>query len=377
MTDPEPVVSLPIPFAVSLMLPVVPVAPPRLPLTSFPDPPTPELVPVVPLAPGRFVPVALVPSVDVREPPGVRVPSVVVREPPGVSVPSVVVVLDVVDGDGEGEPSVPDVAPGTVPVAAPELVPVAPLPVPPDPVAPPVAPLPVPPVAASAVAESAAKIARVTGFVLMRSPFLFSLVTKQGECHAIAGTWIECSSERRRLPMTTSHRPEPTRDRMDEIAHLAKCIKDVEFAMLTTVAEDGTLHSRPMATQATDFDGTLWFFTRDDAPKASEIRHDAHVNVAYVDPKSHAYVSISGKGRLNRDRSRIESLWRPQYRAWFPEGVDDPHLALLEITVQSAQLWNPPTSPVVHLFGMAKAILTGKPARPGGNEKLDLERKAG
>jgi len=46
-----------------------------------------------------------------------------------------------------------------------------------------------------------------------------------------------------------------TRDQM--IAKVAGLIKDIDIAMMTTEAEDGLLHSRPMATQKTEFDGTL------------------------------------------------------------------------------------------------------------------------
>jgi len=39
-------------------------------------------------------------------------------------------------------------------------------------------------------------------------------------------------------------------------------------AMLTTVASDGSLRSRPMVTPDADFDGELWFFTRYNSPKS-------------------------------------------------------------------------------------------------------------
>jgi general stress protein 26 len=41
---------------------------------------------------------------------------------------------------------------------------------------------------------------------------------------------------------------------------LADKIKDVRIAMMTTAEADGTMHSRPMATQEKEFDGDLWFF---------------------------------------------------------------------------------------------------------------------
>ncbi len=49
----------------------------------------------------------------------------------------------------------------------------------------------------------------------------------------------------------------------DDIQKLRELIKDIDIGMLTTVQPDGTLHSRPMSNQssASNFDGTLWFFT--------------------------------------------------------------------------------------------------------------------
>jgi general stress protein 26 len=47
----------------------------------------------------------------------------------------------------------------------------------------------------------------------------------------------------------------------EDVEKLAKLIKGIKFAMLTTALPDGSLRSRPMATQNTAFDGTLWFFT--------------------------------------------------------------------------------------------------------------------
>jgi hypothetical protein len=47
--------------------------------------------------------------------------------------------------------------------------------------------------------------------------------------------------------------------------------------------------------------------------------------------------------------------------AWFPNGVDDPDLALLEVQVTKAEYWDSPSSPVVALVGFVKALATGKP----------------
>ena len=122
-------------------------------------------------------------------------------------------------------------------------------------------------------------------------------------------------------------------DRDENIKKLHELIKDIRFAMLTTIEEDGTLRSRPMATQEFDFDGDLWFFTYGSAHKVEEVQHNQHVNISYAEPKDQKYVSVSGTAQLVRDRQKIEDLWNPLFKAWFAKGLDEPDLALLKLTL--------------------------------------------
>ncbi len=105
-------------------------------------------------------------------------------------------------------------------------------------------------------------------------------------------------------------------------------ISDVRPTMMTTVEADGTLRARPMWTQGDSFDGSLWFFTADDAPKAEELERNPHVCLAYGKPDDDLFVSVSGRASVVRDRAKIDELWNRFAEAWFPEGKDDPHLAL-------------------------------------------------
>lgn len=159
----------------------------------------------------------------------------------------------------------------------------------------------------------------------------------------------------------------------EDVKKLAKLIKGIQMAMLTTATPDGALRSRPMATQQTDFDGALWLFTQADSGKVDEIRADQRVNVSYADPSDNCYVSVSGTAAIVRDRAKAKSLWTELHRAWFPKGLDDPNLALLRIDVNDAEYWDGPSSKVVQLAGFVKAMVTGKPATDiGENKKIHL-----
>ncbi|MCY1017548.1 pyridoxamine 5'-phosphate oxidase family protein [Pyxidicoccus sp. MSG2] len=162
------------------------------------------------------------------------------------------------------------------------------------------------------------------------------------------------------------------KDTHEVVQHFGDLIKGIKVAMMTTVEEDGSLRSRPMWTHDRDFDGELWFFTREHSPKVGEVEHDHHVSLAYSDPTRDRYVSVSGRCRLVLDKQKARELWNPTLKAWFPDGLDDPELALLCVRVERAEYWDTPNSRMVQLAGMVKAALTGETYKPGDNQKLDM-----
>jgi general stress protein 26 len=160
-------------------------------------------------------------------------------------------------------------------------------------------------------------------------------------------------------------------NRSESIAKLKELLEGIDFCMLTTI-DGGVLRSRPMSTQQFEADGDLWFFTSDNTHKVEEIEKDNRVNVAYSKPDDNTYVSVSGRAELLKDRAKIEELWNPIHKAWFPEGKDDPHLALLRVEVEQAEYWESSSSTLVQLFGFVKALATGESAHGGENKKIEL-----
>lgn len=156
----------------------------------------------------------------------------------------------------------------------------------------------------------------------------------------------------------------------DDMVTIAKLVKASKIALLTTVTPSGQLHSRPLATQEADFDGDLWFFTQDPSSKVDDIRSNDQVNAAFESGKG--YLSVSGSATLVHDRSKIDELWSPAVSAWFPDGKDDPTVALIKISAQSAEYWASDEPGVVSVFKIAKAALTGGQPDVGENKSVDL-----
>jgi general stress protein 26 len=150
-------------------------------------------------------------------------------------------------------------------------------------------------------------------------------------------------------------------ENQNPIEKVKKLIHGIRIAMLTTVDTDGSIRGRPMATQDTDFDGTLWFFTRASSHKVEEATRNFQVGAQYSDPDGQRYVSLSGKAELVQDKATLKAKWSPLVKAWFPKGLEDPELALLKIDVVRGEYWDAPSSKIVELVGLAKATLTGQP----------------
>lgn len=159
--------------------------------------------------------------------------------------------------------------------------------------------------------------------------------------------------------------------RTESIEKLKKLIEDIDFCMLTTIEGD-RLKSRPMSTQQFEFDGDLWFFSSENTHKVDDIKNDPRVNVAYSQPGEDRYVSVSGRAEVVRDRAKIEELWSPVLKAWFPEGLDDPSLCLLKVAVDEAEYWDTPSGKIVQLVGFVKALATGQEMEVGDHARISF-----
>jgi general stress protein 26 len=153
---------------------------------------------------------------------------------------------------------------------------------------------------------------------------------------------------------------------------VAGLIRGSKLAMLTTTAPDGTLTSRPMGLQETDFDGSLWFFLEHSSRKVAHIAVHPQVNVTVSAPVSATWVSLTGTGTVVDDPARKRELWNAGVEAWFPHGPDDTNIALLKVEASSAEYWDSPSGRLATLISFAKAKITGERYSGGENETVTM-----
>ena len=164
----------------------------------------------------------------------------------------------------------------------------------------------------------------------------------------------------------------------EKLGQLYELIDDIEIALMTTRRADGSLVSRPMATQARAEGSDLWFVTNAETAKIDEIETDPHVNLAYYKNGTYEFVSVSGIARLSRDPQRIRELYSPDWRAWFGDegcarngGPEDPRLMLVLVEAHSATYLKARHGKAITLFNVVKGVVTGERPEVGTTGELN------
>lgn len=175
--------------------------------------------------------------------------------------------------------------------------------------------------------------------------------------------------------MAKEHRDEREGEELPvskKLEQLYELIDGIEVAMFTTRRPDGSLVSRPMQTQARRAGTDLWFMTSLESGKVDELNAYPDVNLAYYKDGTREFVSVSGHASVSQDRAMIRQLYKPDWGAWLGDeggdrdgGPDDPRIALIEVTAESATYLKSNSPRVIALFKVAKAIISGNPPKAG------------
>ncbi len=151
-------------------------------------------------------------------------------------------------------------------------------------------------------------------------------------------------------------------DKNNSFQHdLWEMIKDIKFAMVTHRHSDGSLHSHPLTTQNRSLKegDPLYFFVSKKTEVGQRLQADGNVCVAYGDLKEDRWISISGMATISQDMGKKKELFNAFAKAWFPGGVEDPDLELVQVEIRDAEFWDVKESKTAQLLKMATAAVTG------------------
>lgn len=129
-------------------------------------------------------------------------------------------------------------------------------------------------------------------------------------------------------------------------------------------------HTQPMTAFVERKTNQIWLFTRTDTELAREIAEGK--SAMFVFQQRDFQACIGGQLTLQHHTDRIEKYWNAVVAAWYPEGKADPHLTLLCLDCDDAQVWISQGGPVKFVWEIAKANATHKTPDVGGSASLNF-----
>lgn len=161
-------------------------------------------------------------------------------------------------------------------------------------------------------------------------------------------------------------------EKQQNIKKIQDLLSSSKVCMMSTYANGTGIHTRPMVYQQIEDDGTIWFFTNEYSPKVEEISVNNEISLCFINESESNYLILKGKASLSNDEQKMKELFNPIVNAWFPNGLDDPKLALLKVDLTSAEYWDNSSSTMVFLFNVAKALFSDSIYNEGEHGKINL-----
>lgn len=158
----------------------------------------------------------------------------------------------------------------------------------------------------------------------------------------------------------------------EAIAKFRDLVEAVNICMFTTVDNNLNIMSRPMWTAEIDEEGNAWFFTNEFSEKIQEVSKDNVVNLIYSHPGKNIYVNVKGTCTVIIDRKKMEELWKPSMKTWFPDELEDAKICLVKVVTENAYYWNTSSSKMSLFFQTIKAIAKGEKYKEEEVGKLNL-----
>ena len=136
---------------------------------------------------------------------------------------------------------------------------------------------------------------------------------------------------------------------MKTLADIAEAMRDIDFCMLVSRTDDGSIGGRPMSNnREVEFEGTSWFFTFDHHRSAQDIARDPSIGLSYqgsagllgVVGKPGMFIHVEAEAKLVRDKTKFAEHWDKSLDMWFKQGVDTPGLVLIEALAKRIHYWD-------------------------------------
>ena len=130
------------------------------------------------------------------------------------------------------------------------------------------------------------------------------------------------------------------------IDDISEAMRDIDFCLLSTRAENGAIAARPMSNnREVDYDGDSYFFTWADSRTVQDIARDPQVGLGFQGKgglmgKPGMFIAVEAAAEVVRDKDEFAAHWTKDLDRWFEQGVDTPNLAMIKAHASRIHYWD-------------------------------------
>lgn len=125
-----------------------------------------------------------------------------------------------------------------------------------------------------------------------------------------------------------------------KLAELQNLMKKIDFCQMTTIDGRGRLQSRPMSNNKdVEYNGSSWFFCMEDTDKVKHLKNNNNVTLNFQG-EDMLFIECSGKGKVIRDKSKMQKHWTPDLDTWFKDGIDTKGLVMIKVEAKVIRYWH-------------------------------------
>lgn len=148
----------------------------------------------------------------------------------------------------------------------------------------------------------------------------------------------------------------------DQLLAIAREImKEADYCFFMTHGESGEINARLMHPFEPDTEFNVWLGASPNSRKVREILKQSKVTLAFINPRSTAYVTIVGTAVLDSNQDLKRKYWRSYWSDMYPGGPENDEYILIKIIPTRVEFMNFTNAALPQPYGL----------KPNGVERKD------
>ena len=151
----------------------------------------------------------------------------------------------------------------------------------------------------------------------------------------------------------------------EAISKMQEMVKHQRICMFATHLSEIPFSVCPMTAQEVSEDGHILFLSAADSDHNQKILLDSRVQLTFSNVSNSEFLSVYGKATISKNREKIDRIWDPLAKAWFPNGKNDANLTIIEVFPEDAYYWDTKDGKIVSMVKIVASAMTGEKFESG------------